>query len=208
MMQENEQVSRSKQREQICKCRCRSVIGSVLLICLLLIFIIVLILALTVFKAKQPRTKVLSATIDGVSPLISFPVITIQLNITLDLQLLVENRNHASFKHDAGKSFLSYRGNQLGKVDIPPGFIPAMGSSNFSCRLILQVDEMVSNITALVSDVLDGELVVDTRTTIPGRVTLLKIFKKHAVATSECHFTIAVLALKIQSQKCMGKTKL
>ena len=83
-----------------------------------------------------------------------------------------------------------------------------MGSTTFSCRLIVQIDELVSNITALVSDVLDGKLVLDTGIQIPGRVTFLKIFKKHAVATSECHFTIAVLALKIKSQKCKTKTKL
>ncbi|XVF65070.1 hypothetical protein PTKIN_Ptkin09bG0217100 [Pterospermum kingtungense] len=203
--EEDEQVSRRKQRQRTRKRRCLAV-GGALLICLLLIFVVALILALTVFKAKTPRTKLLSATIDGVSPRISFPVISIQLNITLDLQLLVENPNHASFKHGAGTSFLSYRGKQFGEANIPPGFIPAMGSSTFSSRLILQIDEVVSNITALVGDVLDGELVVDARTRIPGRVSFLNIFKKHAVAKSECQFAIAVLALKIKTQKC--KTKL
>ncbi|XP_021299223.1 uncharacterized protein LOC110427908 [Herrania umbratica] len=207
MKEDNEQISQTKQRQKICKRRCLSV-GCVLIICLLLIFITLLVLALTVFKAKQPRIKLLSATLDGVSPRITFPVINIQLNITLDLQLLLVNRNHASFKHGSGKSFLSYRGNQFGEADIPPGFIPAMGSTTISCRLTLEVDEMVSNITALVSDVLDGQLVVDTRARIPGRVTFLKLFKKHAVATSECHFTIAVLAFKIRSRECKTKTKL
>ncbi|XP_007031332.2 PREDICTED: uncharacterized protein LOC18600676 [Theobroma cacao] len=207
MTEDHEQISQKKHRQNICKRRCLSV-GCVLIICLLLIFIIFLVLALTVFKAKQPRIKLLSATLDGVSPRITFPVINIQLNITLDLQLLVVNRNRASFKHGSGKSFLSYRGNQIGEADIPPGFIPAMGSTTISSRLTLEVDEVVSNITALVSDVLDGQLVVDSRTRIPGRVTFLKLFKKHAVATSECHFTIAVLALKIQSQECKTKTKL
>ncbi|XP_039002049.1 uncharacterized protein LOC120128443 [Hibiscus syriacus] len=185
-MEGYEQVSVTKQRRKAYKSRCLTV-ASVLLGCLLLSSIIVLILAFTVFKAKQPRTKLISAALDGVSPRISFPVVNIQLNITLNLQFLVENPNHASFKHGPGKSFLLYRGDQFGEADIPPGDIPARSSATFSSRLVLQVDEMASNITALIDDVLNGELVVDTRTRIPGRVTFLKVFKKHAVVTSECH---------------------
>ncbi|KAL4309865.1 hypothetical protein GQ457_01G032820 [Hibiscus cannabinus] len=207
MMEENEQVSATKQRRKPCKCRCLTVV-SLLLGLLLLISIVVLILAFTVFKAKQPKAKLLSAELDGISPRISFPVVNIQLNITLDLKLLVENPNHASFKHGPGKSSLSYRGKQFGEAEIPPGNIPATGSSTFSSRLVLEVDEVVSNITALVGDVMEGNLVVDSRTRIPGRVTILKLFKKHAVVTSECQFTIAVLALKIQTQKCKSKSKL
>ncbi|KAE8734118.1 Endomembrane protein 70 protein family [Hibiscus syriacus] len=202
-----EQVSVTKQRRRAHKSRCLTV-ASMLLGVLLLISIVVLILAFTVFKAKQPKTKLVSAALDGVSPRISFPVVNIQLNVTLDLQLLVENPNHASFKHGQGKSVLSYRGDQFGEADIPPGNIPARGSATFSSRLVLQLDEMASNIRALIDDVLDGELVVDTRTRIPGRVTFLKVFKKHAVVTSECQFTIEVLALKLQSQKCKSKSKL
>ncbi|GMJ01850.1 hypothetical protein like AT3G05975 [Hibiscus trionum] len=202
-----EQVSVTKQRRKTCRCRCLTV-ASVLLGLLFLISIILLILAFTVFKAKQPTTKLLSAGLDGVSPRISFPVINIQFNITLHLQLLVENPNRASFKHGPGKSLLWYQGNQFGEADIPPGNIPATGSSTFSSRLVLQVDEVASNITALVDDVLDGEVVVVSRTRIPGRVAFLKLFKKHALVTSECQFTIALVALKIQTQKCKTKSKL
>lgn len=183
------------------------IVGGAILLLLLLLFIIALILILTVFKAKEPRTQLLSATLDGISPRISFPVINIELNITLDLKLLVKNPNHASFKHGPGKSYLLYRGNQVGEADLYPGLIPSKGSGTLPCRLTIEVDEIASKMTGFINDVLGGQLVVETRTRIPGRVTILGIFKKHAVATSYCQFTFAIAAMKIQSQECKSRAK-
>lgn len=197
-----EQIRQKKRKR-----RCRIAVGVTLLI-IILVFLIALILALTVFKPKQPRTQVLSATLDGVAPRVSFPAIKIELNITLDLKLLVENKNHASFKHGAGTSYLLYRGKQVGEVQISPGNIRAMGSSTLPCRLTLEVDQFASDLSTLISDVLAGELVINTHTTIPGRVTFLGFIKKHAVALSDCQFTMDVVQMKIKSQVCKQNTKL
>jgi hypothetical protein len=189
------------------KRRCRIAVGVTLLF-IILIFIIALILALTVFKPKQPRTQILSSALDGVAPRVSFPALKIELNITLDLKLLVENKNHASFKHGAGMSYLLYRGKQVGEVQLSPGNIPAMGSSTLPCRLTLQADEFASDLSSLISDVLTGELVINTHTRIPGKVTFLGFIKKHAVALSDCQFTMDVIQMKIKTQVCKNKTKL
>ncbi|KAI5326151.1 hypothetical protein PRUPE_6G299100 [Prunus persica] len=186
---------------------CLIAIGVVLFL-ILLLFIIALILALTVFKTKQPRTQILSASVDGVAPRISFPAVQIELNITLDLMILVENRNHASFKHGTGKTFLLYQGNQVGDADLYPGFIPARGNSTLPCRLTLQADRLANNMSNLISDVLGGEFVLETRTRIPGRVTLLGFIKKHAVAVSECQLTIGFPDMTVKRQVCKSKAKL
>ncbi|KAJ8898874.1 hypothetical protein K2173_008183 [Erythroxylum novogranatense] len=120
--------------------RCVIVGGGILLL-LLLFFIIMLILALTVFKPKQPSTKLLSATVEGVSPRISFPVVSVQLNITLNLTVEVHNPNKASFKHGVGKSFVYYRGIQMGEAELSPGLIPSSGSEILGCRLTVQTME-------------------------------------------------------------------
>ncbi|KAJ7950152.1 Late embryogenesis abundant protein [Quillaja saponaria] len=175
---------------------------------LLLIIIVALILVLTVFKPKQPRTQLLSATVEGIVPRVSFPAIRIQLNVTLDLKLLVENRNHASFKHGEGKSILVYKGDQVGEAVVYPGQIPARGSTTLPCRLTLQVDELAPNITSLIRDVLGGQLSMETHTKIPGKVSFFGIVRKHVVAVSECQFTIGIPDLKIRSQICKNKAKL
>lgn len=186
--------------------RCLLAIGIVIFLVMLL-FIVMLILVLTVFKAKQPRVHLVSATLDGVSPRLSLPVIRIQLNITFNLQIRVENPNHASFKHGSGQSMLLYRGDQVGVVEIYPGKIPARSSTTIPCRLSLQVDQAVSQVVPLVQDILSGELAIDTSTRIPGRVNFLGFIRKHVVAISECHFIIGVLEMKIRSQECKQRTK-
>ncbi|KAJ9185520.1 hypothetical protein P3X46_005147 [Hevea brasiliensis] len=187
--------------------RCFIVGGSILLLFFIL-FIVILILALTVFKAKEPKVQVISASLEGVSPRISFPVINIELNITLNLTLRIQNRNYASFKHGPGKSFILYHAKEVGEVDLDPGVIPSRGSTTTPCRLTIEVDELASNLISLIGDILSGQLVMETRTRIPGRINFLGVFKKHAVAKSACEFTFAFPAMKIKNLKCKSKTKL
>lgn len=182
-------------------------IGVVLLLLIMLV-IISLILAFTLFKTKEPTTKLVSATLEGIAPRVSLPAIDIKLNVTLDLNILVGNPNRASFKHEQGKSVLLYKGNQVGETDIYPGFIPAKGSATLPCRLTLQADELVSNVTTLIGDLLGGQLSVDAVTRIPGKVSFLGFIKKHIVANSYCQFTFGIPDLKIVSQICNTKTKL
>ncbi|GMY25753.1 late embryogenesis abundant [Fagus crenata] len=204
--QEQEQVSPNDMK-QMRRRRCLMLLGAPLLL-LMLLFIIVLILALTVFKPKPPRTQLLSANVEGVAPRLSLPAIQIEFNISLDLELLVDNRNHASFKHGQGKSFLLYQGSSVGEAEIDPGLIPAMGKVTVPCRLTIQVDRLASNFTSLINDVLGGELVVETHTSIPGKINYFGIFRKHVVAVSECQLTMNVLNMSITKQTCKDKTKL
>ncbi|XP_059428180.1 uncharacterized protein LOC132161969 [Corylus avellana] len=188
--------------------RCLFAAGGAALVLLMLLFIIALILALTVFKSKPPRVQLLSAAVEGVAPRISFPVIQVEFNLTLDIKFLVENRNYASFKHGQGKSLLLYQGNQVGEADIYAGLIPARGTATLPCRLTVEVDELASNLTGLINDVVGGNLVMETQTRIPGRINFLGIFKRHAVAVSACQLTISVPNMSISRQTCKQKTRL
>ncbi|KAB1224688.1 hypothetical protein CJ030_MR2G024686 [Morella rubra] len=153
------------------------------LLLLVLLFMIILILALTVFKPKPPRIQLLSVTVDGVAPRVSLPLVQVQLNLTLNLELLVDNQNHASFKRGQGKSLLLYKSNEA-----------------------LEVYELASNLTSLISYVLGGELVMETQTSIPGRISFLGIFRKHMVAKSDCQLIIAIPDMTIRRQTCRHKT--
>ncbi|KAJ1407198.1 Late embryogenesis abundant protein [Sesbania bispinosa] len=186
---------------------CVIAIGVVLLLLLVLVTVS-LVLALTLFKTKEPRTKLVSATLEGISPSVTFPAIDIKINVTLDLKILVENRNHASFKHQEGTSLLLYKGKQVGDTDIYPGLIPARGSTTLPCRLTLQADKLASNMTCFVGDLLGGQISMETVTEIPGKVSFLGIIKKHIVAKSNCQFTFGFPDLEIKSQICKNKAKL
>ncbi|KAB2621768.1 hypothetical protein D8674_023950 [Pyrus ussuriensis x Pyrus communis] len=186
---------------------CLIAIGAILFL-IFLLFIIALILALTVFKPKQPKTEIHSASVDGVAPRITFPAVRIELNITLYLTINVENQNHASFRHGEGKTLLLYQGTQVGDANLYPGNIPARGNAMLPCRLTLQADKLANDMSKLISDVMGGEIMVETKTRIPGRVTFLGFIKKHAVAISECQLTIGFPDMKVKSQDCKSKAKL
>ncbi|KAL4381982.1 hypothetical protein S245_013557 [Arachis hypogaea] len=171
----------------------------------ILLAIIFVILALTLLKTKDPKTEIVSATLQGISPKLTFPAINIQLNITLDLKIRVENKNHASFKHGEGKSVLLYKGIEVGETEIFSGLIPSMGSEILPCRLTLEADKVASNITGFLGDLMGGEITMKTLTQIPGRVTFLGFIKKHIVAKSSCQFIIGVPDFKIKNQVCKTK---
>lgn len=193
----------NKKRRHCC------VISTAIVLLLLVVLVTVsLVLALTVFKTKDPRTKLVSASLEGISPRVTFPAINIQLNVTLDLKILVENRNYAKFKHQEGTSFLLYEGKEVGETEIFPGLIPARGSATLPCRLTLQTDKLASNVTGLIGDLMGGEISMEAVTQVPGRVTFLGIIKKHIVAKSRCQFTFGFPDLKIKSQVCKNKAKL
>ncbi|KAL2330466.1 hypothetical protein Fmac_018047 [Flemingia macrophylla] len=188
---------------------CKMVTGALLLL-LIVLLIVAIILALTLFKSKEPKTTIVSATLEGISPRVTLPAVDIELNMTFDLQILVENKNRASFKHEMGNSVLLFKGEQVGETDIKPGLIPSRGSETLSCRLTLEADNLASssNMGGLVGDLMGGELSVDTVTRIPGRVTFLGFIKKHIIAKSNCQFNVSIPALKITSQVCKTKATL
>lgn len=170
--------------------------------------VLVLVLALTVFKPRDPRTELVSVSVSGVYPRITFPVLRLELNVTLDVKVLVRNRNYAGFRHGVGTSIVTYRDTPIGEAEISPGTIPARGSSEVPVRLTLEVDELGSELAGLVRDVIAGEISVRTRTTIPGRVVFLGFIKKHAVAVSECQLALGLTEMKVRRQECKSKTKL
>lgn len=180
----------------------------VVFLLLLILVTVSVILAFTLFKTKDPKTKLVSATLEGISPSLSFPTINLQINVTLDLKIQVENKNHASFKHQEGTSFLMYKGVQVGETDIYAGLIPARSSTILPCRLTLQADKLASNVTGFIGDLLGGQLSLEAVTKIPGKVNFLGIIKKHIVAVSNCQFTFGFPDLEIKSQICKNKAKL
>ncbi|KAK9087813.1 hypothetical protein Syun_030207 [Stephania yunnanensis] len=168
---------------------------------ILFLFLLGLILYFTLFKPKDPTTTLISADVSGVAPTVSLPALAIRLNLTVAAQISVHNPNRASFRHAPGQS-------QVGEVGVSPGNIPARGSEVLNCTLVLEVEKFGGVLRELIGDVLAGEIAVDVNTRVPGRVTFLGIFRRHAVAVSRCQIKIGVPGLEVRQQTCSTKTKL
>ncbi|CAM8981076.1 unnamed protein product [Rhodiola kirilowii] len=206
-IEEEQPLHRKTNHTKSNKRRCLIALGVIIFI-IFLLFVIALILALTVFKTRDIQTKLISATVEGVSPRVTFPSINIQLNITLSLQISVNNRNYASFRHDDGKSLLVYENVQVGDADIEPGLIRARGATVIVYRLRLQVDELADKLDMLLRDVVDGELVMHAQTRIPGKVRFLGLFERRVVTLSDCELVMNILEMKLVRQDCKQRTRL
>ncbi|PIA60218.1 hypothetical protein AQUCO_00300015v1 [Aquilegia coerulea] len=172
------------------------------------LLIILLILIFTVFKIEDPEIKLVSTTVSGIVPRVTNPNLRLQveLNITLDIKIEVHNPNYFSFKLGEGTSQVYFHSDQVADVDILPGHIGSKSSDMLECRLILEADKF--NMTSLIRDVFSGELDIEMRAKLPGRVTILGFIKKHVVASTDCQLGIQVPSLNLTKQDCHQKVKL
>ncbi|XP_042476241.1 uncharacterized protein LOC122057943 [Macadamia integrifolia] len=186
--------------------RCCVVVSATVLITVVLV---ILIVAFTVYKIKEPTTVIVSSTVEGVTPrVVLVPQLKVELNITLELGFLIHNPNHASFQHGPITALIFYRGTlQVAEAELSSGRIPPAGSVTLPCWVTVQADRFASEMKQLASDVLAGEIQMESRASVPGKVKFL-IFHKHVVAVSDCLITIGVSDLKVRSQDCHNKIKL
>lgn len=200
-----QQNQRLRRRRGCLCCAC-------LLVTLVLLAVILLILFLTVLRVRDPTTRLVSTQLVGVAPRLTFPALSIQLNVTLLLTVSVHNPNPASFSFlSGGHTDLTYRGTHVGAAEIDPGRIPSKGDGDVKLALTLQADRFVSSADAMaqiISDVETGSLPLEASTRIPGRVAVFGIFKRHAVAYSDCSFVFGIAEMGVRSQQCNDHTKL
>ncbi|TKW07561.1 hypothetical protein SEVIR_7G315100v4 [Setaria viridis] len=192
-------------RRRRCLCACLLVTLAVLLA----LAITLLVLFLTVLKVRDPTTRLVSTRLAGVAPRLTFPAISLQLNVTLLLTVAVHNPNPASFTYDSGgHTDLTYRGAHVGDAEIDPGRIPSKGDGEVKLALTVQADRLAEDLAQLVADVESGSVAMEASTRIPGRVTILGLFKRHAVAYSDCSFVFGIAEMRVRSQQCHDRTKL
>ncbi|KAL5204907.1 hypothetical protein ABZP36_009778 [Zizania latifolia] len=194
-----------RRRRRRCLCCCLLVT----LLLLLLLAVALLVLFLTVLRVRNPTTRLVSTRLAGVAPRLSFPSVSIQLNVTLLITVAVHNPNPASFTYaSGGHTDLSYRGEHVGDAEIAPGRIPSRGDGAVELALTLQADRFAGDLTQLIADVTAGSVPLDASTTIPGRVAIFGVFKRHAVAYSDCHIVVGIPDMAVRSQDCHDRTKL
>ncbi|CAH8361578.1 unnamed protein product [Eruca vesicaria subsp. sativa] len=170
-------------------------------------FMIILILALTAFKPKHPVLQTVSSTVEAVSTDIS-PPLDVQLNFTLTLQLMISNPNLADFEFNTVENLVYYRNGLVGKLTLPSSTLPAKGSTLLSCPLVLQIDKFVANISDILQDILQKKIEIETKSNMPGKITVLGIFKAHLNTFSHCKLVLSFPSMKVETQVCELKTKL
>ncbi|CAN6575921.1 unnamed protein product [Malus baccata var. baccata] len=165
--------------------------------------IVLVILCLTVFKAKNPTTTVNSAVLKDLDVSLNIPRVSVDVNLTLGVDLSVKNPNKVGFKYKNSTASLNYRGTQVGEAQIGSGKISADQTKPMNVTLTIMADRLLGKSSELFSDVRAGTLPLNTFTKISGKVIVLGIFKIHVVSTSSCDFSIDV-----EQEQCMELSKL
>ena len=152
-------------------------------------------------------TTINSVRLAGLRVGFDVPNLGVDLNVTLDLDLTATNPNHASFRYGDGSADLYYRGNVVGEAAIPPGEVAAGGSVRTEVLLTVMAGRLIGN-SAVYADAISGSLPFTTTTEIPGRVTVLGVFKHHMVTYSTCNIVVNVRNRSVENSDCTYKTKL
>ncbi|XP_058754295.1 uncharacterized protein LOC131627457 [Vicia villosa] len=182
--------------------------GCVTSILLLLIVIVIVILVFTVFKVKDPNvtTNEIHLTNFGVN-LVQLPTPQVKLNMTMVVNMSIRNSNRASFKLGNSTTSVYYRGISVADAVIPPGLvIKARKTSGLNVTVDVMADRLASS-PNLVGDVVQGEMIMNTYSVIPGRVKILFI-KKHVEVKMNCTMTIDISKRGIKDLNCKHKVKL
>ncbi|CAL4942865.1 unnamed protein product [Urochloa decumbens] len=184
---------------------CRRCCCACLLVALIL-GVTVLALSLTVFRVRDPTTRLVSSRV------ISFalgPGPGFQFNLTMLLTVGVHNPNRASFSYASGSAELWYRGVTVGVAGIDPGRIPSRGDGTMELVMTVLSGSFGAELPQLIKDMQAGAVPLDASARVPGKVGLLGgAIKLRAVAYSDCHVIFGVPEMKVRSQVCWDHTKL
>ncbi|EEE64130.1 hypothetical protein OsJ_18962 [Oryza sativa Japonica Group] len=76
--------------------------------------------------------------------------------------------------------------------------------------MTVRADRVVAaaGVGGLLADVLAGEMEFEARTEVRGRVKLLGLVRRSAVARSLCRVVIGVADVKVRRQECHNESKL
>ncbi|GMH22677.1 hypothetical protein Nepgr_024520 [Nepenthes gracilis] len=167
---------------------------------------IITILAFTVFRVKDPKIRLNSISIRGLK-IDATTLTTPQINMTLVADVSIKNPNAASFKFGNGTTSVYYHGITVGEVWSPPGRARARRTVRMNLTVVVNGEKLLSA-PGLLSDVRSGSLIIDSYTTIGGRVQIINVIKKHLVVEMNCTMTVLISSQEIQEQMCTSHASL
>ena len=191
--------SESRKRRNVCLAVTTGVVIGVVLL--------IVILAFTVFKARRPVSTVDSVKLQDLHVGLDIVRLKVDLNVTLDVDVSVNNPNKVGFKYSDSTAMLNYRGQLVGEAPLQAGKISAGETTAMNLTLTIMADRLLSN-SQVYSDVTSGRLPLDTFIKLSGKVTILGFIKIHVVSSTSCDFAINISNRTVGDEVCRYKTKL
>lgn len=159
----------------------------------LLKVVIVGALFLTVFRFKDPDIELNSISIKQV--ILSTTGLP-SVNMTLNAEIAVKNKNWGEFKFNNSTVILSYGGMEMNRVEIPKGKVKRRHT-----RLVPVVLDGNIGGGNLKDDLSKGFLDVIVYTEVAGKVNMMMLKKKRD-GEMNCTVTVSIAAQEIQHYYC------
>lgn len=170
------------------------------------IALVLLILGLTVFKAKKPVLTVDNVSLEDFNFSLNPLALQVSLNLSLGLDISIENPNKVGVKYKNSAAIVRYRGEDIGNVPVPAGKIGSDDKKQLNLTLTVYADRLARR-SELYQEVLGGNLMFTTYARIKAKVRVLFIHI-HVTSTSTCDVNIDVTNRRIANQTCQYKNKL
>ncbi|KAI4305122.1 hypothetical protein L6164_028508 [Bauhinia variegata] len=172
---------------------------------LTLIFTTVIVtLIFTIFKPKDPIITIHPVDIENINQLSFGSNVTI--NVTLDMDITVQNPNYASFRCHNSTGYVNYHDIVVAEVPMKAQLIPARSKINLTTSADFMVGKLIEDPNFWL-DFANGTLNFTSMATLPGKMTMLKIIKFKGTVNNWCDISVNISSKAVES-KCLSKIKL
>ncbi|KAI4328845.1 hypothetical protein L6164_021168 [Bauhinia variegata] len=170
---------------------------------LLLVTTVIIVLIFTVFRVRDPIIRMNGFRVTKLE-LINKTIPKPGVNMSVIADVSVKNPNAASFRYSNTTATLYYHGITVGEARGPPGQSKARRTTRMNITIDIITDRLLSS-PNLSTDVDSGLLTMSIYSTVPGRVKILNLFRKHVVVKTNCTATVNISSQAIKEQKCKRK---
>ncbi|XP_027348223.1 uncharacterized protein LOC113859717 [Abrus precatorius] len=182
--------------------------GRGLKICLIVSFLFFIIIAtvlvtlyFTIFKPKNPDIFVHPVDLDNFQLL--SPNST---NAPLGMVITIVNPNYGSFSYSNSTGYVKYRDTIIAEVPLVSNSVPARSTVNVSTSAGVMTGKLLGNVDFL-SDIEDMVFNLTSMATLPGKASVLNIFKLKATVYISCDMSFNISAIEADSS-CTSKIDL
>jgi hypothetical protein len=178
---------------------------AVTVVLLVIIAVVAVSLAFTIFKAKDPIITLHPEGLQNITSGFSMSMNS-TANYTFSTVISFENPNYGSFLFKNTTAYVNYHGDLVGEAPIGGRHVPARVKLNLTTSVSIVPRRLVNN-SLFLGDLAAERFNLTTTAALPGKVSLLKIFKLHATVYNRCNISIFVHSQSTVESICETKIK-
>ena len=164
--------------------------------------IVILAFALVVMRFKTPRFRLRAASFttfqagNSTNP---------TLNLVMNAQFTVRNRNYGRYKYESGTVLFAYRGLTIGQAFIDESRARARTTKKVNATAVLSSASLVGRdeLDQLGRDIGAGVLSITSQAELEGKVQVLRVIKKKKNTRLNCTLDVEIATRSVRNLICL-----